>query len=82
MASLNLNWGPPLSAVNGWPVELEGDGQHRPGGLAVDSARPRYSGDRPDLGVLEDAGVEPGRLFGLVVEPQAQRVICSRGSNS
>ena len=55
-ASLNLNCGPPLSASERLPVDLEGHGHHRAGRLAVD-VLPGVgkAADALDLGILEHA---------------------------
>jgi hypothetical protein len=56
------------------PGDLEGDGHDRSRFFAVylDSLF-SIAADLSDFGVLEDGGVEFGRLLGLRIEPQAGR---------
>src|SRR6266581_1771825 len=70
MASLNLNSGPPLSAVNAWPSSSNATVITVPASLPWTSCPASVPGNVEDLRILEDGDIEPGGLFGLVVEPQ------------
>ena len=72
MASLNLKIGPPLSAVNGLPGELELHGDHGARLLLVRlEARLAVTRDLADLRIRKDAGVVARGLLGLAGKPQA-----------
>src|SRR5262252_7559342 len=68
IASVNLNIGPPLNAMNRWPSSSKGAGKDRalrtwPPGLAA-------AGNADDPGVLENRDVVVHGLLSLAFEPQ------------
>ena len=62
---------PAVEGCEALAVEFEDDSEDRPRRLAVDfAARFRVVGDRGDLRIRKDAGVELRGLFGPIIEPE------------